>query len=318
MEFTAGGVDSGLPSSSSGIAGTVLPEAAAGVGSDFLAQAGPLPGVRRPARAGSFIPTLLIFLIPYSVVATIAAVVFYVRRPEPEPSLEILPDPQPDRKTGGPSRPAKPRSRVKYDIAVPEKLRVGLPGSDLRTSVEVGDLVVTPLAVEWVGEDLRLTLKMRNRSDDLEFNPVSDAFLDYPRVARKEGLMPYTFLETGKDVERWVFGGKWQVLRDGEPFGGRLGPGQAMTAQLTTDPRDRDLVAGLKMSRGPLLWRVQVRRGFIQYKGRQVSTTAVVGVEFAGKDIGKVREFAQDGLPTPRRLYKVKILHVSQTSPECS
>ena len=34
-------------------------------------------------------------------------------------------------------------------------------------------------------------------------------------------------------------------------------------------------------------WRVQVRRGFVDVRGDQVSATAVVGVEFNARDIDK-------------------------------
>jgi hypothetical protein len=37
--------------------------------------------------------------------------------------------------------------------------------------------------------------------------------------------------------------------------------------------------------KGPLLWRVRVRRGLIDWKGRLVSATAVIGVEFTDRDI---------------------------------
>ena len=36
---------------------------------------------------------------------------------------------------------------------------------------------------------------------------------------------------------------------------------------------------------GKMLWRVQVRRGLVRVKSREVSATAVVGVEFTRDDI---------------------------------
>jgi hypothetical protein len=92
--------------------------------------------------------------------------------------------------------------------------------------------------------------------------------------------MPYTFLETAKRDRSRVYGGKWQTVQGDEASGERLGPGESTTVQLTTDSWDRDPVARLKNYQGRLLWRVQVRRGLVPYKGEEVSTTAVVGVEF--------------------------------------
>jgi len=43
----------------------------------------------------------------------------------------------------------------------------------------------------------------------------------------------------------------------------------------------------LANSREELLWRVQVRRGFVEVRGSQVSATAVVGVEFNTKAIDR-------------------------------
>jgi hypothetical protein len=250
-------------------------------GGAFVSAPAPGVGYLRPARASSFIPTLLIFLIPYCLVSTIAVVLLYLRRPAPEPSLELLPDPRPDPKAGGPARGGNRKGRVPHDAEVPANLRVGF-----HQTVQVGDVEVTPQAAAWVGDDLRLTVKVVNRSRDLEFNPVSQAFLDYSRLAvRQKALMPYTFLESGKEESSRVYGGKWRTLQEGRPFKGRLSPGDEMTAQLTTDPRDRDQVQALKGFAGPLLWRVQVRRGLVLFKGEEVSTTAVVAVEFAAGDI---------------------------------
>jgi hypothetical protein len=124
---------------------------------------------------------------------------------------------------------------------------------------------------------LRLTLKMINRSSDTEFNPVSQVF-----NKQVPNSPPYTFLRIKNDR---INGGAWASTRNDEPFGGRLEPGEELVATLTTDARDAAKVQALDRFQGPLLWRVQVRRGFVQVRGRDISTTAVIGVDFTTGDI---------------------------------
>jgi hypothetical protein len=235
--------------------------------------------VARPARGGLLVPLLLIFLIPYSLVTTLAVVVLYLKKQEP--SLELLPDPNPDQKGGGPVRLKE--ERVSYDAKVPTKLRV-----KLHNTVKVGALEVTPQKVEQFADHrLRLVLTMRNRSADIEFNPVSDSFLRFNRDMAALPR-PYTFLEIGRSDN--IYGGEWRPLRRDRPFAGRLKPGEEMAAWLTTNPLDAGKVKGLNNSSGPLFWRVQVRRGFVEYQGHDVSTTAVIGVEFDFKDVEERKE----------------------------
>jgi hypothetical protein len=39
--------------------------------------------------------------------------------------------------------------------------------------------------------------------------------------------------------------------------------------------------------KGPLMYRVQIRRGLVSYQGKDVPCTAVIGVEFTDRDIDK-------------------------------
>ncbi len=75
-----------------------------------------------------------------------------------------------------------------------------------------------------------------------------------------------------------------------EPFGGEIGPGQEELFRLFTVPQYHDAVKRLLASRETMLWRVQVRRGFVEVHGTPVSATAVVGVEFNAKDIEPDRD----------------------------
>jgi hypothetical protein len=239
---------------------------AIGPDSAIVSTVSAAPAIPRPSRSRILVPTLLIFLIPYSIVATIAVVRLYMWGQQP--SLEVLPDPE---KSGGPER------RVKTDLEVPAKLRVRL-----RHTIRVGDIEAAPQKVEWLGDgSLRLTLAIRNVSTDIDFNPLAKTFVEWQRNVPK-ARKPYTYLEVGP--KKRLFGSTWQTMDGGEPYGIRLTPGQQLTAQLTTDQgamRQKEL----QKTPGPLLWRVQVRRGFVQYKGRDVSTTTVVGIEFDPKEI---------------------------------
>jgi hypothetical protein len=255
------------------------PEAEAG--DEALAALTTPPRVQRSARGGMLVPTLLIVLIPYSIVATVAVVLLYLKGQQP--SLEVLPDPQPDKDSGGPTRRGADSKQVRHDLNVPAKLL-----TRLGHAVRIGDLEVVPRRVERLpGNRLRLRLTLRNVSDDLDFNPVSNDFLTHQRgvpAARK----PYTFLEVVGTPDR-VYGGEWQTTRKGEPFSGRLGPGEQMEGDLTTDPRDARRVRTFKEATAPFLWRIQVRRGFVHYRGQDISATAVVGIEFHFKDIVPAR-----------------------------
>src|SRR5262249_6096468 len=135
----------------------------------------------------------------------------------------------------------------------------------------------------------QLTLAVRNTSADLRFNPLPQSF-----------LLPdgFTVLEFGS---RRVFGGRWTWHRrggkrppaEGAAFDGILNPGEAMTAVLTTLPRDAPAVRNLTDHRGPLLWRLEVRRGVVAVHGKPVSATTVVGVAFdAGLLLHDRRELA--------------------------
>jgi hypothetical protein len=225
-------------------------------------------GLPRASRGGMLVPTLLIFLIPYSLVTTVAIILLYMKKQEP--SLEILPDPQPNPKSGGPAR-RNPNGgqRVRIDLKVPDNL-----AGSLRQTIAVGDLVVVPQKVERLaGNRLRLTLSMQNRSEDVEFNPVCDQYLK---------IGSYTYLELLGKRER-IYGGQWLATRKSLPFAGRLGPGEEMLVQLTTNP-DAARVKAIKPA-DRLLWRLQVRRGFVQVRGKDVSATAVIGVEFSPRDM---------------------------------
>jgi hypothetical protein len=188
----------------------------------------------------------------------------------------------------------------------------------------IGDLEVTPLRVEkrrivfrYEGRDqvepasedcLALVLRFRNKSTDVYFRPLDRFFARCwkPNKAGSE-VSPFTVLVLGRHMKGTVkfYGGpvSWKGSAgrgerfrepvekvEGQNFDQVLKPGEEMTTFVCTDPEDHVLGA-LENYRGPLLWRVQVRRGLVKWhtaRGieREDSATAVIGVEFDSSDVG--------------------------------
>jgi hypothetical protein len=233
------------------------------------ADALPSLPVRRPRDRGALGIVLLMFLIPYALVMTVAVgwLLYQQRRaPAPFDPLERLPDPDPTK--GGPQR-------VKFDARLPDKLKVAL-----KQSVQVGDIEVTPLAVARVDEGgkqmLTLQLRLRNLSRDTAFDPLPQAFVTYRGPGDRK---PYTFLQAG---DLAAYGGFVEPVPDPKRRGaaeGLLYPGDQMTVLLRTHPRDSAVIQHLDRLREQVLWRVQVRRGLVAVNGQGVSATAVIGVQ---------------------------------------
>lgn len=206
---------------------------------------------------------------------------------------------------------------------LPAAQRVALKkGEAKQASLRIGSIEVTPLRVERkkvrvmvLGfarpeecryDSLVLHLKLRNISSDEAFAPLDNYF---DRWWKGGGAMPLTFLEAGP---KRIFGpAQWAspVFRkrnDSNPqwIEGRkhldpegLKPGQDMEGIVCTDGNDADAVRVLfgeddegknvaAPYAGPFLWRVQVRRGLIEHKGKLYSATTVIGVEFDREVIG--------------------------------
>jgi hypothetical protein len=233
---------------------------------------------RNLPKRSMFLPTLLIFLIPYAIFTTafIAYLLYYWPRDNPLRRL-------PDTATKGSAR-----QRVQHDFKLDPDMKVGL-GQSLR----VGEIEVTPLQVTRNPfGDLMLTFRARNVSQDQVFAPISEEYLRYGARSMEE-LKPYTFLERQHQfaVKQRIYGGHLEWLNNtagkNRLFDGELNPGQEATIQITSDARYRDEVVP-SMLKAPerLLWRVQVRRGLVPDEdGEMVSATTVVGVDFAPRDI---------------------------------
>ena len=284
--------------------------AAVAEGATDFAPAGPAAG-RRPQPRGLGLILVLIFLLPYAIFATATAVYFYLQlRKVPNP-FEALPD-WPGDKPGA-TRKGQGSimlERLQPDAALPPKLRV-----PLHQALTVGDLQVTPERVQQrrlalcyehsdrkpvpLGEALVLTLHLRNVSRDDHFVPTDAAFYRKWTDDEPATQKPYTFLEVGA---KRFYGGPidWQFrLRRNDPrrqedarvyiqgqenYQEVLQPGRDRRVQICTDDNP-ELLRAVRGYGGQLMWRVQLRRGLVQARDREVSASAVIGVEFTCDEI---------------------------------
>jgi hypothetical protein len=281
--------------------------APAAVEDNLLAQAIPKPQIRPPTDKGGWVLALLVVpLISYSILATIAVVYLrFFQQPvsnQPHP-MEMIPDLEgenPGVKPGKKKVSVNFRGRQELDL--PEKLR-----TKLGQKIQIGDLEVTPLSVEFrpiefisLGykpvrsetDCLVLNLRLKNTSKEFAFYPLDPFFerrWEEVKGQTKVG-MPFTYLTVGKSR---YYGGP---IRSGEREEHResikdqhldreLQPGESMYTFICTSPDDL-VKEAVEQATGPMLWRVQVRRGLVQTPNRgELPATAVVGVEFSSKEI---------------------------------
>jgi hypothetical protein len=272
--------------------------------------AAPAPSPRieprpRPSRGSGWVIAIVVVpLISYSILATIAVILLLSQIRNATHPLEMVPDIEGDHKNGA---TRSKRSAVDFPMPDPEQpvppqlcVRLAQPPG----TVAVGDLEVTPERVErgraaWVigqrsesfPEDaLILRLKLRNRSRDVTFYPM-DRYFVRSWSKRPGDPKPYTMLEMGK---RRFYGGALDWSRKEEFIRGQdvdkeLKPGEAMTTFVCTNP-DEHAVKALDDYEGPLVWHIQLRRGLVNWTTkdgveRDDSATAVVGVEFSAADV---------------------------------
>jgi DNA-directed RNA polymerase subunit RPC12/RpoP len=241
----------------------------------------PTPLAARP-RNSQLAPLLLVFLIPYALVST-GAIAYLVwqqqRRGEQMHPLEMLLDQKPE--DGGPTK-----KQIKHDYDLPDKLKKSL-NQPFRVDGFV-EVTAQGVALSPTGEQLSLTLLFRNISADLEFNPMPNSYLVMDRG--------YTYLEFGQPPHaQRVYGGQ-VVWRETGAIGRRLGkhekadttaagmlaPGQEKIVTLSTlpDTAHTSKVKQLANYRGPVLWRLEIRRGLVEVRGQEVSAAMVLGIEF--------------------------------------
>jgi hypothetical protein len=279
------------------------------------------PTRRRARSSGWFIALVMIPLISYAVLATVAIIwllILMEQYKQPHPLLRYLPDLEGDFK--GATRNKSSRLEVDLPAATTK-----LPPDQVTTlgqPIRIGDLQVTPRKVElrriWINtpgfnptegdvDSLVLHLQLENTSADVVFRPMDPYFVRQWKMGGKAQtqMRPYTHLEIG-DKER-VYGGPihWTpvpagkpppnretvFLRDGDReipqnIGAVLNPGEKVDTFICTDYKD-NVSRALTGNPGPFLWRVQLRQGLVTVGDRDIPATAVIGVEFTDKEIQK-------------------------------
>ncbi len=271
-----------------------------------VGQTGPAAATRpRRSQMGSvlFVSLVLMPLILYAVLATILAVLFYGQRgtggggggTDPR---EFLPDVEGDHP--GFKRPGKQTLNIpdeRYTKPLPARLVVALG-----QTLTIGDLEVQPQRVEWAKVRMRLGhtdpeptndpalilhLKLRNVAHAISFYPLDRYF--NREWAKDKGPKPLTGVEAGN---LHYFGGPAQyAAKKPQTIAGanedkELGPGESGEFFVCTNCYDPE-TEKLARYTGPLLWRVQLRRGLVRYRDKDLSATAVVGVTFSDKDVAR-------------------------------
>ena len=271
---------------------------------------------KRPVASKSMaMPIIFFSLLSYSVMATAILILILVRMKTAGPlhPLEYIPDVDGD-------NPGAKRTKIRFNhdkettqTIVPAHLR-----TKIGVAIRVGELEVTPLAVEKAtvsvlvsgfsksepckGDSLVLRLKLKNVSKDQTFSPLDYYFnRKWKEKSRNSYPPPFTFVQFGTEKpEKSFFGGpaNWLPLAlagskksqspretvEDENLDKILEPGDEMTAFLCTDGDDSSAQEILN-HQGPMLWRLQVRRGLVSVGAKEIPATAVIGVEFGAIDV---------------------------------
>jgi phage FluMu protein Com len=243
---------------------------------------------RRPVYDKSvFALIALIFLIPYAIVTTLFILyLLFVQGGRGHP-LDYLRDPAPGKDKGGPRTVYQPA--YNHPLAAHQKTTLG-------NSIQVGkdgDLLITPERVVLTDEgDLKLYLRARNVSSNTAFEPANDSWLRYD--PDKKGEPPYTFLESKSRAVGNIYGAYLGYLKnsrdkdDAQFHPAALKPGEETTIVLrTAEVYQKTQVAAIANAKSPdtYTWHVQLRRGFVKWRGKDVPATAVIGVEFTSAQI---------------------------------
>ncbi len=183
----------------------------------------------------------------------------------------------------------------------------------LGKKLEIGQLEIEPLKVETrhltvhslqksgretkrttQAEAVVLTLRIRNTSDDLTIYPMDPAFTR-KFIGTTDEPKPGTALVVGKDIFRggeiaWPPAGRFAAEREFEELQQQdavpLKPHESREYIVFTAAENR-IAKKVMDSNEPMLWRVQVRRGVIDFKDAEVPVTAIVGVEFKSSDVNE-------------------------------
>ncbi|VTR93954.1 unnamed protein product [Gemmata massiliana] len=279
-----------------------------------LLDEAPTDREEKPARAERSRPTpvaassrakstVLVLLAGYALVVTMLAVygLFFKSRGVPETGhpLSTIPD------TFGEFDPVSRKKVTKLDFPVDGELPTA-QRAQLGGKITIGQLEVEPVRVQKrplqmilegtdekdkqtlrAGTALVMTIAIKNLSSDTPIYPMDPAFL---RRASKDD-QPITRLVIGHKVFaggeiEWPLPGRFKKKIEVQQGNDAkiLEPRHSQEYIVFTEANP-DLIKAAESTREALQWRVQVRRGLIDYKGKEVPVTAVIGVDFKASDI---------------------------------
>ncbi len=260
--------------------------------------------------AGGRSNLVLAILVPYAVCMTVLAIVYYFKysNAASETPLDTIPDLlghfQQKQTKGGPQT----RS---LRLPPPDQQLPGKLMTSLGKPLQIGEIEVTPVSVEYrswmaftkmknraeprrvpIKPTLVLHIRLKNISPDLWFYPTDPYFDRNPKQA---GDKPYTLVDVGG---RKYFGGLIEYvtepgntertwLQGQENDDKPLGPGESRETVLVARPGD-GLFDAVRKATEPAVWRMQVRRGLVPYRGTEVPVSAVIGVSFSAADVQKI------------------------------
>jgi phage FluMu protein Com len=267
---------------------------------------GSRPIQRRRDSGSLFTSYVMIVLIPYAIFITVVAIILFSKnqRLEGIHPLEMMretPD-VPDANKAKRVSEKQVFDRIAYNQALPAKLLL-----TLGQTLQMGDLEVQPLDVEQkrvrlmtrndrfqpsdaTEESLVLHVRMKNISPDVVFRPTDPTFDFRWSPSMGDRTQPFTYLQIGqsapyfgdnernpKEVRYYIPG-----QEDHERF---LRPGEQIKTCFYTRPDDKVALYLARNRNQPLVWRVQLRRGLVQYQGKEFSCSFVFGVEFKADQI---------------------------------
>jgi hypothetical protein len=247
---------------------------------------------------------VLVVVSVYALIATGLAVYGLMLKPSEQlPAdhpLSMIPD------TFGEFEPVTRKKVTQYrfpvDGELPTELRTQLGGK-----IEVGQLVIEPTKVEvrtlriitdaktgqmesLLPPAIVMSLRITNRSSTDAVHPMDPAFT---RRATREDPYPATRLIVDRHQKPFYGGAiEWpfhaSITRKYEAAqvndSQLLTPGESRDYVVFTDA-DSAILHAVQQANGPFFWRIQVRRGRIEYRGRDIPVTAIIGVEFTRNQI---------------------------------
>jgi hypothetical protein len=237
-------------------------------------------------KSSMLVPTLMIFLVPYALCTTAFIAYLLWLWPTIE-RLDYLPDPNMLKKAAGEKKatsinlPAH-RSELAQNRMIP-----------LGSTVQVGFIEVTPIQVKRIGAgELELEFVAKNLSPD-PMIPIEPEFW----ATSGGSFRPYTFLDCNKrdetidNKEGGGYGGFLEFF-DVDAAGkerarsrSELQPGTEEHIRLVTDLKSRKYLERIKGDDTRYVWRLQLRRGNIRYRGGDIPATCVIGVKFNESEI---------------------------------